>query len=149
MIKSSEKKHEFKKKRFRDEKRMHESKKQKRSKKIQKSIVRKLTALSSEIISNEFSLSIARTVIIFERSSSFDQHHNNRSRQLSNELKKVRRQNQIERMKRLIQSLHFTINDIIRNENNFDTSKRSVQSVILFILINVRTQENLVDQMIS
>ncbi len=61
----------------------------------------------------------------------------------------MRRQNQIKRMKELIQSLYFTINDIIRNEYDFDTSKHSMQSIIFFTFVNIRTQKNLIDQMIS
>jgi hypothetical protein len=128
---------------------MHEDKKLKRSKKSQKLIIQKSTMLFSKIISNEFFLSFAKTVITFERNLNLDRHHDNRAKQLLNELKKMRRQNQIKRMRKLTQSLYLTINDIIRNEYDFDTSKRSMQSIIFFIFINVRIQENFVDQMIS
>jgi hypothetical protein len=149
MIKSSEKKHEFRKRRIRNKKRSHEDKKHKRSKKTHDSIIQKATMLFSENVSNEFSLSFARTVTTFERSSSPDQHHDSCARQLSNELKEARRQDQVERMSELTQSLRFIIDDMIRNEHDLDTSKRSVQSITFFTLINIRTQENLVDQMTS
>jgi hypothetical protein len=141
MIKSSKKKHEFRKKRLRNEKRIQKNKKQKRSKKTQKSIVQKSTALSSEIISDEFSLSIARIVITSDRTSSLTSQFDDRARQLSDELKKVHRQYQAERMTKLIQSRHQTIDKMLRYEYDLDTSKRSIQIIISFILINISTQE--------
>jgi hypothetical protein len=134
MIKSHEKKYEFKKKRFRNEKRAHEDRKRKRNKKIiHESIIPKSTMSFSKIISDEFSLSSTRTIA----TSSFASLHNDRARQLSNELKKVHRQYQAERMTELIQLRRSTINEMLRYEYDFNILKHLIQIVISFTFINV------------
>jgi hypothetical protein len=113
MIKSYEKKYEFKKKRSQNEKRVHKNKKRKRNKKvIKRSIVQKSTTLSSKIMSDEFSLSTAKTIIISDHTSSLDSRIDSQARQLSDELKEIRQQNQMKRMRELTQSRYFTIDDI-------------------------------------
>jgi hypothetical protein len=143
----------FEKKRFRNEAR--KNKKSKRNKKmtIKSSIVRSSKS-SSKVISNEFSLSIAKTIIISNRTLNLAQQSDSRTRQLSNELKNMRQQQyQLRRMIRLTQSKHLTIDEIFRNkcnydneydddvDYNYDISEHTMHRVIFFISINVRIQE--------
>ncbi len=56
----------------------------------------------------------------------------------------------MKRMKELTQSQYFTIDDIVRNEFDINTSKRSIQVVISFIFINIHIQEHsFIDQITS
>ncbi len=87
MIRQQEKM-SFEKKRFRNE--THKDKKRKRNKKtIARSVAQESSKSSSKIISNDFSLSFAKTITISNRTLSSIQYSNNRARQLSNELKEV------------------------------------------------------------
>jgi hypothetical protein len=135
----------FEKKRSKNEKRTHKNKRRKRDKRvIEKSVIRKMLEPSSEIISDEFSLSFARTIIISERSSSIapQLEFDDRVRQLSNELKEVRRQYQMKRMKELIQSRHHSVNETTRDEYDLDTSDRIMrEKIISFTFINTASRE--------
>ncbi len=144
MIKSLKKKREFKKKRSWDEDRVHSDKKRKRSKKmIQESIFQKSMMLFSEIISNEFSLSSAKTITISDRTFNLASFSDDRARQLSKELEKVRQQYQMKRMTELNQSERLIIDEILRYEYDLDTSERSTQIITSFTSINVRAQTNM------
>jgi hypothetical protein len=146
MIRSHEKIQKFRKKRSRDEERAHESKKRKRNKKlIQKQVVQESTSLSSEDVSNEFSLSSAKIIFTSYRILNLIHQSDDRARQLFEKLKEIRQQYQAERMTKLIQSSHQTIDEVVRNEYNYSISEHTMQRVILFISINVRTQEYLSD----
>jgi hypothetical protein len=141
MIKQ-EKKKSFEKKRFEKKNHAQESKKRKHNKRtIDKSIVKKLSKQITKVISKKSFLFTTKTVIISNRIFNLISQFDDRARQLFDELKKVRRQYQAERMTRLIQSRHQTIDEMLRYEYDLDTSKRSIQIIISFTLININTQE--------
>jgi hypothetical protein len=123
---------------------VHSDKKRKRSKKmIQESIFQKSMMLFSEIISNEFSLSSAKTITISDRTFNLASFSDDRARQLSKELEKVRQQYQMKRMTELNQSERLIIDEILRYEYDLDTSERSTQIITSFTSINVRAQTNM------
>lgn len=133
---STTKENIFRKETFRND--VHKNKKRKLNKKtIAKSIVQKSSRSSSKIISNEFSLSTIKTIIISDCTLSFIQQHDSRARQLLNELEKIRQQYQMKKMTKLTQSKRSTTNEIVFNEYDYDISKRTMQKVIFFISINV------------
>ncbi len=139
MTKSREKNQEFRKKRFRKKERTHENKKRKRNKKlIQKLVIHKETLLSAKVISNDFSLSFAKIIVTSNRTSSLASRFDNRARQLSNELEKIRQQYQMKRMTKLNQSRRFIIDEMLQYEYDFDTSERFTQIIISFTLITLK-----------
>ncbi len=109
------------KKRHRKKEEVRKNKKRKRDKKmIEKAIKKELF----EMIFDESFLSFARIIIISNRTFNFVSFFDDRARQLSNELKKVRRQYQLKRMTELNQSKRLTIDEMLRYEYDLDTSDR-------------------------
>ncbi len=95
------------------------------------------------MIFNEFSLSSAKIIIILKHIFNLISYFNNRAKQLSNELKKVRQRYSMKKMTKLNQSKRFIIDEMLRYEYDFDISEHFTQIIIFFTSINIRTQTNM------